>query len=244
MTQGDGVERPVKDGHNADGRLPTAGMHIILMGAQGTGKGTQAARLAAEYGIPHISTGDILRAAIAAGTPLGLRAKAVVESGQLVSDEIMIGIVAERLGQPDCQRGFIFDGFPRTIAQAEAFDASLKERRLTLDAVVNLEVPRADLMERLTGRRVCTGCGAIYHVRFSLPRMEGRCDRCGGELIQRSDDQPDAIATRLDNYARQTTPLLDYYRACGLLRTIDGTQDMAVVSESIRRAVGEAAGSR
>lgn len=216
-------------------------MHIILMGAQGSGKGTQAGRLAAEHDIPHISTGDILRAAIAAGTPLGLKAKAVVEAGRLVSDDIMIGIVADRLAQPDCRRGFIFDGFPRTIAQAEAFDAALRDRGLRLDAVIDLEVPRDVLIERLTGRRVCRGCGAIYHVRFNPPRREGVCDRCGGELIQRSDDQPEAIATRLDNYERQTAPLLEYYRARGLLRTVDGTRDVAEVAESIRAAVGGAA---
>lgn len=219
-------------------------MHIILMGPQGSGKGTQAARLAAQEGIPHISTGDMLRAAIAAGTPLGRRASAIVESGQLVSDDVMIGIVADRLAQPDCRKGFIFDGFPRTIAQAEAFDAALRERQLPLQAVVDLEVPRDALMERLTGRRVCKACGQIYHVRFNPPRRPGVCDRCGGELIQRADDQRDAIAARLDAYDRQTAPLLDYYRRRGLLRSIDGTRDVERVAEAIRAAVAEIAGAR
>lgn len=212
-------------------------MHIILMGAQGTGKGTQAGILARELGVPHISTGDMLRQAIAEGTPLGRQAQELVNQGHLVPDEIMIGIVRERLAQPDCVRGFILDGFPRTIPQAEAFDRVLRELGYPLRAVINLEVPREILAERMTGRRICKQCGAIYHVRFQPPRVEGTCDRCGGELYQRADDHPEAIEKRLNAYFSQTLPLLDYYRTRGLLHTIDGTQAVEGVTAAILTAV-------
>lgn len=209
-------------------------MHVILMGPQGSGKGTQAQRLATEFGIPHISTGDTLRAAIAAGTPLGQKAKAAVEAGQLVADEIMIGLVEERLAQPDCRHGYLLDGFPRTVPQAEAFAASLGRLGLPLQAVINLAVPRDLLMQRLTGRRTCKSCGAIYHVDFQPPAKPGVCDRCGGELMQRQDDVPEVIATRLDAYDRQTSPLLAYYEEKGLLHTVAGDQPPDAVTAAIR----------
>ena len=212
-------------------------MHIVLMGAQGTGKGTQATILAQAYRIPHISTGDILRQAVKDGTPLGKKAQAVMERGELVSDDIMIGIVRERLARPDCEKGFIFDGFPRTIAQADAFTEAVRDRGLRLDAVVSLEVPREILLERMTGRRVCRGCGAIYHVKYSPPEVAGRCDRCGGELYQRVDDHPDAINTRLEAYERQTAPLIDYYRQRGLLKAVDGSGLVEEVAGAIKSAV-------
>ncbi len=214
-------------------------MHIILMGAQGTGKGTQASVLSQEYDIPHISTGDILRAAVKEGTPLGLKAREVMDRGELVSDEIMIGIVRERLAKPDCLKGFIFDGFPRTIPQAEAFDTALKDAGIKLKAAVDLEVPREILMERMTGRRTCKGCGAIFHIKFNPSAKGNLCDKCGGELFQRADDNPEAINTRLDAYERQTKPLLDYYAQRGLLRAIDGTKPMDAVTGAIRQALGQ-----
>lgn len=209
-------------------------MHIILMGPQGSGKGTQAMRLANEFGIPHISTGDTLRAAIAAGTPLGQQAKAAVESGQLVADEIMIGLVAERLAAPDCVKGFLLDGFPRTVPQAEAIAAALSDLELSLQAVINLDVPRDTLMQRLTGRRTCQDCGAIYHVDFQPPAQAGVCDRCGGPLYQRQDDVPDVIATRLDAYDRQTSPLLAFYETEGLLHNVRGDEPPDSVTAAIR----------
>lgn len=209
-------------------------MHVILMGPQGSGKGTQAQRLTDEYGIPHISTGDTLRAAIAAGTPLGQQAKAAVEAGQLVADEIMIGLVEERLAQPDCRSGYLLDGFPRTVPQAEAFAAALGRLNLPLKVVINLAVPRELLMQRLTGRRTCKNCGAIFHVDFQPPAKAGVCDRCGGELMQRQDDVPEVIATRLDAYDRQTSPLLAYYEQQGLLRNVAGDAPPDAVTDAIR----------
>lgn len=214
-------------------------MHFIMMGAQGTGKGTQAAVLSKEFGVPHISTGDILRQAVKEGTPLGRQAKEVMDRGELVSDDIMIGIVRDRLAKPDCSQGFLFDGFPRTIPQAQAFDAALMDSGLVLTAVVNLEVPREVLVERMTGRRTCRKCGEIYHIRFN-PSSKGEtvCDKCDGELFQRTDDYPEAIKTRLDAYDRQTKPLLDYYSGKGLLRTIDGTKGVSEVTQAIRHSIG------
>ncbi|MCL5045269.1 MAG: adenylate kinase [Actinobacteria bacterium] len=213
-------------------------MHIILIGPQGSGKGTQADILVKRENIPHISTGDILRKAMKEGTPLGVKAQDYVNRGALVPDEIMIGIVRERLGRPDCQKGFIFDGFPRTVPQASAFAQALAETGLSLDAVVLLDVTRELLMERLTGRRVCKNCGSTYHVKFNPPEAAGKCDACGGEVIQRADDYPEAIKTRLDAYERSTAPLIEYYREKGLLKVIDGSRSMEEVAQDIRRAVG------
>ena len=212
-------------------------MHVILLGPQGSGKGTQADILVKRYGIPHIATGDILRAAMKDGTPLGRQAKAFVDRGELVPDEIVIGIVRERVAQPDCQTGFVFDGFPRTIPQADAFAEVLRQQRIQLDAVVLLEVPREVLLERMAGRRVCRNCGATYLVTFNPPRRTGVCDICGGELYQRADDNPEAIRTRLEAYDRQTQPLVDYYRERHLLVEVDGLGSLEEVAGRIDAAV-------
>lgn len=212
-------------------------MHIILLGPQGSGKGTQADILTKTYGIPHVSTGDILRAAMKAGTPLGAQAKAYVDRGELVPDEVVIGIVRERLSQPDAKKGFLLDGFPRTVPQADALAEALKAQGMALDAVLLLEVPRPVLMDRMTGRRVCKGCGATYHVTFSPPKRAGVCDACGGELYQRTDDNPESIKTRLEAYDRQTTPLIDYYRERGLLAEIDGLGSVEAVAGRMKEVL-------
>ncbi len=197
-------------------------MRLILLGPPGAGKGTQAKRLIERYGIPQISTGDILRAAVREGTELGRKAKQYMDAGQLVPDEVVIGIIRERLKEADCARGFILDGFPRTVPQAEALKGVLAELGQALDHVVSIEVPDEDLVERLTGRRTCRGCGAMYHVRFSPPKQDGVCDRCGGELYQRDDDREDTIRARLKVYHDQTAPLVAFYEGEGLLRRVDG----------------------
>lgn len=212
-------------------------MHIILLGPQGSGKGTQADILVKRYGIPHIATGDILRAAMKDGTPLGRQAKAYVDRGELVPDEIMIGIVRERVAQPDCEPGFILDGFPRTIPQADAFGEVLRQHGVSLEAVVLLDVPRDVLLERMAGRRVCRNCGATYHVTWSPPRQPGVCDICGGVLYQRADDNPEAIRTRLEAYDRQTKPLVDYYGERNLLASVDGLGSPEEVAGRIEAAV-------
>ncbi len=212
-------------------------MHIVLLGPQGSGKGTQAEILAKTYGIPHISTGDILRAAMKAATPLGLKAKSFVDRGELVPDEVVIGIVRERVAEPDCRKGFIFDGFPRTTPQADALAEVLRDQGLALDAVVLIEVARTILMDRMTGRRVCKGCGATYHVALNPPRQAGICDACGGELYQRADDNPEAIRTRLEAYDQQTTPLIEYYRQRGLLAEVDGLGPIDAVAARLTAAV-------
>ncbi|WP_027415396.1 adenylate kinase [Aneurinibacillus terranovensis] len=204
-------------------------MNVILMGLPGAGKGTQAERIVDEFGIPHISTGDMFRAAIREETAMGLQAKSFMDQGLLVPDEVVIGIVKERLAKPDCERGFLLDGFPRTLAQAEALDATLAELGRGIDHVINIDVDRSILLERLTGRRICKSCGATYHVVFNPPAQEGICDKCGGELYQRSDDNEETVATRLDVNIEQSAPLLKYYAEKGLLRNINGQQDINVV---------------
>jgi len=199
-------------------------MNVIFMGLPGAGKGTQAERIVAEFEVPHISTGDMFRAAISEGTELGLKAKSFMDQGQLVPDEVTIGIVKERLEKPDTQKGFLLDGFPRTLAQAEALDATLEELGRTIDVVINLHVDRERLMERLTGRWICRSCGSTYHVLFNPPAKEGSCDKCEGELYQRSDDKADVVATRLDVNIKQSEPILAYYEAKGLVKTIEGEQ--------------------
>jgi len=208
-------------------------VNILFMGPPGAGKGTQAEKVTAAFGIPHISTGDAFRRAMQEGTPLGRKAKEYVDRGLLVPDDVTNGIVRERLRQADCQNGFLLDGYPRTIAQAEALDGMLAEMGKRLEHVINLKVDRSLLLARLTGRRICKSCGATYHLSFNPPRREGVCDRCGGELFQRSDDTEEKVGTRLDEYTNKTAPLLDYYRERGLLREVDGEQDIERVTATI-----------
>ncbi len=208
-------------------------MKLILLGPPGAGKGTQAKMLTEEFGIPQISTGDILRAAVKEGTPMGIKAKGFMDSGALVPDEVVIGIVTERLQKEDCNSGFILDGFPRTVPQADALADNLKGLDKDLDAVVSLEVDVEALVERLTGRRTCKECGRGYHIAFDPSRTEGVCDACGGELFQRDDDQEETIRKRLDVYNEQTSPLTDYYAAAGLLKSLDGMQEIGTVQQQM-----------
>lgn len=215
-------------------------MNLMLLGPPGAGKGTQAKLLVERYRIPHISTGDIFRAAIKEGTPLGTRAKSFLDRGLLVPDEIVIGIVSERLAEPDCRNGFLLDGFPRTVPQADALDRYLAERKRPLTAVLVLEVGTELLLRRLSGRRVCRACGTPFHVETKRPRVEGQCDRCGGELYQRDDDKLETVAERLRVYAEQTAPLIDYYERRGLLRRVEtgGTIDQvdALIEKALARS--------
>lgn len=204
-------------------------MKLLIMGPPGAGKGTQAEVLVKELNITHISTGDMFRAAIKEGTEMGKKAKEYMDKGELVPDSVVVGMVKERLSQPDCKGGFLLDGFPRTVAQAEALDETLKSMGIKLDGVINIAVPREKLMERLTGRRVCRSCGASYHVIFNKPQVEGKCNSCGGELYQRSDDNEVAVGNRLDVYEAQTQPLIDYYARQGLLKNINGDQEIKKV---------------
>jgi len=208
-------------------------MNILFMGPPGAGKGTQAEKIVNEFQIPHISTGDAFRAAMSQGTPLGVEAKSYVDKGLLVPDEITNGIVRDRLAQPDCDRGFLLDGFPRTIAQAEALDGMLADLGKKIDVVFNLVVDRSFLLARLTGRRICKSCGSTYHVMFNPPKQEGICDKCSGELYQRSDDTEEKVGTRLDEYSNKTAPLLDYYRTKGILHEVNGEQDIHQVTAEI-----------
>lgn len=208
-------------------------MNILFMGPPGAGKGTQAERIIKEFNIPHISTGDAFRLAMKQGTPIGLKAKEYIDKGLLVPDEITNGIVKERLSQPDCEKGFLLDGFPRTIQQAEALEVMLTELDRKIDHVVNLSVDRSFLLARLTGRRICKSCGSTYHVMFNPPKTEGICDKDGGELYQRSDDSEEQVGTRLDEYTSKTAPLLNFYADKGTLRDINGERDIDVVTADI-----------
>jgi adenylate kinase len=212
-------------------------MNIILMGLPGAGKGTQGEKIVAEFGIPHISTGDMFRAAIKEETEMGKQAKSYMDQGLLVPDEVVIGIVKERLGKADCEKGFMLDGFPRTMAQAEALSATLAEMERNIDHVINIDVDRSILLERLTGRRICRSCGATYHVVFNPPSQEGICDKCGGELYQRDDDNEATVATRLDVNIEQSAPILNYYKEKGLLRNINGQQDIDKVFEDVAKVL-------
>jgi len=211
-------------------------MRLIFLGPPGAGKGTQARELGREWGIPQIATGDMLRQAVAANTMLGRDAKGFMDRGQLVSDAVIIGLIAERLEEADAKRGFILDGFPRTIAQAEGLDRLLKNLDRTLDAVVNFDVSEPELLRRLTGRRVCRKCQTTYHLVSAPPKRSGICDQCGSALYQREDDSETTVRNRLAVYARQTAPLLDHYRDRGLLVTVPGEGGMDEVREAIRRA--------
>jgi len=209
-------------------------MHIILMGPPGAGKGTQAEMLTKEFSIPHVSTGDIFRNAIKEGTEMGKKAKEYMDKGALVPDEIVVGIVKERLQKPDCADGVLLDGFPRTAEQAEALDEVLQELEMSIDAVVNVEVEEEELVSRLTGRRVCQKCGTTYHVKHNPPKVRNICDHCGGELYQRSDDTIETVKERLSVYNRQTKPIIDFYQRKGLYVSVDGSKKINEVSEEIK----------
>ncbi|MED4073283.1 adenylate kinase [Priestia endophytica] len=215
-------------------------MNLVLMGLPGAGKGTQAEQMVEYYNIPHISTGDMFRAAIKEGTDLGVKAKQFMDKGELVPDEVTIGIVRERLAKDDCKEGFLLDGFPRTVAQAEALENILEELKRPLDYVINIDVDQDILMERLTGRRICKNCGATYHLVFNPPSQEGTCDKCGGELYQREDDNPETVSNRLAVNVKQSQPLLDFYNQKGYLRNIKGDQEITKVFEDIRALLGGA----
>src|SRR4030042_400980 len=214
-------------------------MNLILLGPPGAGKGTQAQRIVERYHIPQISTGDILRAAVREKTTLGERAKALMDRGQLGPDEVVIGIIEERLKAPDCQQGFILDGFPRTLAQAEALQVILTKDRKAIEHVISIEVDPEELVRRLTGRRTCKNCGAMYHAPFHPPKRKEICDRCGGTLYQREDDQEETIRTRLKEYEKQTAPLIQYYRVKNQLRSIPGVGGENQVFEQIVRVTDD-----
>ena len=217
-------------------------MNLILLGPPGAGKGTQAKRLAQTHGLVQLATGDMVRAAIASGSELGRRVKAIYDAGQVVPDDIIIQMIADRIGQPDCARGFILDGFPRTVPQAEALDAMLAERGQALNHVILLEVDEAALVDRIAGRFTCQGCGASYHERYHRPRTEGVCDSCGGtSFMCRADDRPEALGTRFAAYRNQTAPILPYYRTRGILRSVDGMADIDEVTEQIEAVLGSGA---
>ena len=208
-------------------------MNIVLMGLPGAGKGTQADKIVEKYAIPHISTGDMFRAAMKEGTELGLKAKSYMDQGALVPDEVTIGIVRERLSKPDCDQGFLLDGFPRTVPQAEALDALLSDLGKSIEHVLNIQVEQEELIKRLTGRRICKECGTAYHLLFNPPAKEGVCDKDGGELYQRADDNPETVTNRLEVNMKQTQPLLDFYENKGVLSNLDGQQDIKVVFADI-----------
>ena len=213
-------------------------MNIIMLGPPGAGKGTQAKMLVDRLGIPQVSTGDMLREAVKKGTDLGKKAKEYMDAGKLVPDEVVIGIVKERLAQSDCGNGFILDGFPRTIPQAQALDEALKGLGKKIDHVVNVAVPAEELVTRLTGRRTCRQCGSMFHVVFNPPKKEGVCDKCGGELYQRDDDKEETIRQRLKVYEDQTSPLIDYYGRKGVLHDIDGRGSIDEIFQDILKVLG------
>ena len=204
-------------------------MKLIFLGAPGAGKGTQAEIIAAKLSIPTISTGNIIREALANGTDMGLKAKAFIEAGKLVPDEVVIGIIKDRLAAEDCKGGFILDGFPRTIPQAEALD----KMGISIDKVVDIDVPDENIVNRMSGRRVCKACGSSYHIENKKPKVEGVCDNCGGELQIRKDDAPETVLDRLNVYHEQTEPLKDYYAKCGKLRSVEGTAPITEITQSI-----------
>lgn len=214
-------------------------MRLLIMGRPGAGKGTQAANIKEYYGIPHISTGDMFRAAIKEGTELGKLAKSYMDKGALVPDEVTIGIVKERLLKDDCKKGFLLDGFPRNVLQAEALDSFMKEQGISLDAVLDVNVDASILIRRIVGRRICKTCGATYHIDFNKPKKEGICDNCGTHLIQRADDTIETAGSRLEVYDKQTAPLLAYYEKQNLLKTVNGDQELNKVFEDIKAVLAK-----
>ena len=213
-------------------------MKIIMLGAPGAGKGTQAKKIAAKYGIPHISTGDIFRANIKNGTELGKKAKTYMDQGLLVPDELVVDLVVDRVNQDDCTNGYVLDGFPRTIPQAEALTEALEKMGQKVDFAIDVNVPDENIVKRMGGRRACVTCGATYHMVYAPTKKEGICDTCGGELILRDDDKPETVQKRLNVYHDRTQPLIDYYTSQGILRTVDGTVDIDDVFRAITEFLG------
>lgn len=213
-------------------------MKIIMLGAPGAGKGTQAKMIAEKYSVPHISTGDIFRANIKNGTELGMEAKKYMDQGLLVPDELTVKILLDRVAQADCENGYVLDGFPRTIPQAEVLDKALSEIGDQIDFAINVDVPDENIVRRMGGRRACLSCGATYHIEHVPPKKEGFCDTCGSELVLRDDDKPETVGNRLEVYHKQTQPLIDFYQAKGILRTVDGTVDMKDVFAAIVAILG------
>ena len=214
-------------------------MKIVMLGAPGAGKGTQAIKIADKYDIPHISTGDIFRANIKGGTELGQKAKSYIDKGELVPDEVTIGMLLDRIAQDDCKNGYVLDGFPRTIPQAESLTEALKSQDDKIDFALNIYVPDEAIIERMSGRRACPKCGATYHIVYAAPKTENICDKCGTELIIRSDDKPETVKDRLNVYHQQTEPLIAYYKAAGVLREVDGTQELPKVFEDVVAILSE-----
>ena len=214
-------------------------MKIIMLGAPGAGKGTQAKKIAAKYAIPHISTGDIFRANIKNNTELGQKAKTYMDKGELVPDELVVDLIMDRFKEADCANGYVLDGFPRTIPQAEALDKALSANGESVDYAINVEVPDENIINRMSGRRACVGCGATYHIQFNPTKVEGICDACGEKLILRDDDKPETVKNRLSVYHEQTQPLIDFYAKKGILKEVDGTMDMNDVFAAIVKILGE-----
>jgi adenylate kinase len=210
-------------------------MKIIMLGAPGAGKGTQAKRIAEQYGIPHVSTGDIFRANIKEQTPLGMEAKSYMDKGELVPDELTVKILLDRVAKDDCKNGYVLDGYPRTIPQAEVLDKAVEEIGEKIDYAVNVDVPDENIINRMGGRRACLKCGATYHVQYMPPKTEGICDKCQSELVIRDDDKPETVKNRLSVYHEQTAPLIDYYSNKGILKTVDGTKDVDEVFSDIKK---------
>lgn len=214
-------------------------MKIIMLGAPGAGKGTQAKKIAEKYEIPHISTGDIFRLNIKNGTELGKKAKEYMDQGLLVPDELVVDLVVDRLAKEDCKKGYVLDGFPRTIPQAEALDQALEKAGEKMEFAIDIEVPDENIVTRMSGRRACVGCGATYHLTYAPTKTEGICDACGAELILRDDDQPETVRKRLNVYHEQTQPLITYYKNSGILKSIDGTVDIEEIFAAIEKLLGE-----
>ena len=213
-------------------------MKLVMLGAPGAGKGTQAIKIADKYNIPHISTGDIFRANIKGGTELGLKAKSYMDKGELVPDDVTIGMLLDRIGDDDCKNGYVLDGFPRTIPQAESLTRALAERDERIDYALDINVPDDNIVKRMSGRRACPKCGSTYHVVYAAPKLENICDKCGAELVIREDDKPETVKERLNVYHKQTEPLISYYKNEGILREIDGTQDLEKVFQDIISILG------